>query len=171
MNFSQEYLKSILDYDPSTGLFHHKTNYGGVWAGTVAGCLDSTTGYVRVRVRGKKYAAHRLAVFYMTGQPVPSGMSIDHINGDRSDNRFENLRICTNIENSFNTKPHKDNLTGLKGIQERKGKWRAMLGFNHKKVHLGSFASKEEAAAAYDLAAATYFKEFARPNFASTEQG
>ena len=164
MNLTQEELRALIDYDPSTGAFHRRTNHGGVWAGSVAGCLDPTTGYVRIRIRGKKYAAHRLAILYITGQAVPADLTVDHINGDRADNRFENLRTCTNAENSRNTKPHKDNPTGFKGIQERKGKWRAILGLNYKKVHLGSFSSKEAAAAAYDLAAVHHFENFARPN-------
>lgn len=165
MRITQESLKEIFDYDPSTGLFHHRTSRGGVWAGSIAGCLDSTTGYVRVRVYGKKYAAHRLAILYMTGESVADGMTVDHINGDRADNRFDNLRICTNAENSCNVKPHKDNPTGFKGIQERNGKWRVMLGVDYKKVHVGTFPSKEAAARAYDLAATQYFKNFARHNF------
>jgi hypothetical protein len=93
----------------------------------------------------------------------PPSHQIDHINGDRTDNRLENLREATNSENQYNSKTRKDNKLGIKGIScYREGKYRAYTRDNGKKIHIGCFDTLEEAKAAYDKAASTIHGEFFR---------
>ncbi len=101
---------------------------------------------------------------------VPSNMKIDHKFGDGLDNRRENLRICTNLQNIHNQYKRQGTLSKYKGVYKRLGydRYRAQITVNGKKINLGDFSSAEIAARAYDRAARLYFGEFARPNF---EQG
>lgn len=92
------------------------------------------------------------------------GQFVDHINGDPLDNRRSNLRVCSQPQNMRNRRSW--NSLGFKGVQKLKnGKYSARLAINGKQTHLGCFESVEEAAKAYDLAAAQHFGSFARPNF------
>lgn len=100
----------------------------------------------------------------------PDGMQVDHINGNRSDNRKENLRVCTNAQNIRNAPKQKNNKCGFKGvsIKYRKNKKYqyivAQIHSGKKNIHLGIFNTKEEAALAYNKAATKYHGEFAKLN-------
>lgn len=103
---------------------------------------------------------------FLTG--CPSGMEVDHINGDRLDNRRINLRICEHQENGRNTRRRTDNTSGFKGVSpEKGGKWRANIRIEGRQVYLGTFVDPEKAARAYDAAAVAAYGRFARTNFAS----
>lgn len=84
----------------------------------------------------------------------PSGLVIDHINGDGLDNRKENLRAVRHQQNIHNTKPPKNNSSGYKGVSfdKTRNKWQAKITFNRKQLHLGRFDTIEEAVEAYDKA-------------------
>lgn len=90
---------------------------------------------------------------------------IDHINGDKLDNRKENLRICTSTGNNRNVNSHKG-ISGYKGVHwyKKVGKWAAFITINYKHKYLGSFNEKADAALAYNKAAKKYFGEFAKLN-------
>jgi hypothetical protein len=137
-----------LDYSRQTGDFTRKTVNGGCLAGTIAGTVQDT-GYRWIAVAGKRYAAHRLAWFYVHGT-WPEG-EIDHINRLRDDNRISNLRDVDRQTNNINTSIRADNKSGFKGVHWHKqsSKWRASARRNGKPVHLGSFRSQVEASAAY----------------------
>jgi hypothetical protein len=83
-------MKDLLSYDPPTGVITWKVSRGRVKAGDVAGNASHRYGYVAIRINGKRYYAHRIAWELYYGEP-PS-QTIDHINGDTSDNRICNLR-------------------------------------------------------------------------------
>ena len=99
---------------------------------------------------------------------APSGVQVDHRNGNGLDNRRSNLRIATNQQNHHNTKAHRDGTSRFKGVHWESGreKWQAQIttpGGKHKT--LGRFTVEEDAARAYDRAAREAFGEFARCNF------
>lgn len=99
---------------------------------------------------------------------APERKVVDHINGNRLDNRKSNLRLCTQQQNTFNARSTTGNKHGYKGIrfdkrQPRKG-WIAQITFNRKNIYLGSHYTKEEAALAYNEAARNYFGNFAKLN-------
>ena len=137
-------LKSLLDYNPSTGLFIWKSDRTStVREGDVAG--TNCKGYITITINGKRYQAHRLAWLYMTGN-LPNNQ-IDHINGVRDDNRFCNLREVDNSENARNSKHRDNNTSGHIGVnfEVRGSKWTANIKVDGKKIYLGRFPTKDEA--------------------------
>jgi hypothetical protein len=130
-------------------------------------CL-SGTGYA---IRGiyypetKKTSSIRMHRFILS---APKRMEVDHINGNRLDNRKENLRLCYNKENNRNKKKNRNNTSGFKGVTERKTvggvRWLAQICNDNQAIFLGSFSSKLEAAEAHDKAAKELFGDFAKTN-------
>lgn len=157
---TQEYLKSILNYDPETGLFTWLVQKGKrVKIGQKAGIISE--GYIKIKIDGKKYFAHRLAWLYMTGEWPKD--EIDHKNTIRGDNRWENLREATSQQNSFNISIRVNNKSGFKGVYKYKHYgYRAAINFNGKITMLGLFATAKEAHEAYVKAAKEIFGEFFR---------
>lgn len=97
---------------------------------------------------------------------APKGMKVDHINGNRLDNRKTNLRLCNNQQNVHNSKVNRVNKSGFKGVSwmKSRNKWRARIKIDMKEKHLGLFPSREEAARSYNESAKKYFGEFAYLN-------
>jgi hypothetical protein len=154
-------LREILHYTPDTGVFVWRV---GCRAGDVAGCPNSH-GYRRILINGRSYKEHRLAWLY-TEDEWPNG-DIDHINGDKSDNRRCNIRLATRSQNIANVRA----ISSVKGVSwdKRKCKWQAQIKINGRNVYLGYFGNPQEAAAAYDFAAYVLFEEFARLNVLGSE--
>lgn len=94
-------------------------------------------------------------------------IQVDHINGNKLDNRKKNLRLATNQQNQYNVGLRKDNTSGYKGVSwYKKGKkWHAAIRNGNKSIHLGYFKTAVEAARAYDKAAVEFFGEYAYLNF------
>jgi hypothetical protein len=140
---TQEYLKTLLSYDPATGMFAWRARRGSIKAGASAGSICQ--GYINISIDGKLQKAHRLAWLYVNGE-FPNG-DIDHINGNRADNRIVNLRQVTRAQNMQNM----DSKNGTCGTSYAKNisRWRAGIRKNGKRYHLGCFATQEEAHAAY----------------------
>ena len=140
---TQDYLKSILNYDQHTGVFTKIVNNVITEVGSHNG-----NGYIRIIVNKKTYKAHRLAWLYMTGK-MPTKV-IDHINGIRNDNRFCNLREVSIQQNAQNIrKARADNKSGYLGVNVDKGKFAASIKVNGRKKYLGSFETPEMAHQAY----------------------
>lgn len=160
MGLTAEQVIALLIYDPHTGKFFHRTGRDGVRALSVAGSADRH-GYIRIHLKNKKYFAHRLAFLIMIGR-WPAHQ-VDHVNGVRHDNRWSNLREATRTQNTANSRLMATNALGVKGVdwRPREKKFRAQIKVAGKKLHLGYFASIEEASDAYVLAANCYFGEFA----------
>ncbi len=156
-----ERLREVLAYDPDTGVFTWRVARGRQSAGAVAGSLNGS-GYLLIRIDRRSYPAHRLAFVYMTGAWPEN--EIDHMNLDRADNRFENLREATHSQNMANGRRRSNNTSGLKGAHWRKRnrRWQAQIRVAGRKKHLGYFDTPEEANAAYREAATQHFGKFAR---------
>ena len=138
----------LFHYEPKTGLFINKTTRNPrAPIGQLAG-YTNTIGYVVIQVNSRKIHAHRLAWFYMTGE-WPSHQ-IDHINRNRSDNRFCNLRPVTSAENMQNTTDRTNNTSGHRGVtwHKQRQKWQAQISVNNKHKYLGLFDNLEDAIAA-----------------------
>ena|ERR1700752_4320654 len=157
----QATLKSWLTYDPETGVFTwaRSRGQGKVQVGRQAGCLHQD-GYVKIRLFDRMYRCSRLAVLYMTGV-MPA--FVDHIDRDRSNDRWANLRVCTRSQNQSNRPKQVNNTSGFKGVlwHKQNKKWWARIRYCRKVKSLGLFNSPEEAAAAYVRAAKELHGDFA----------
>jgi hypothetical protein len=158
-----ERARRLLHYDPDTGvLLRLISTSRNARAGDVAGSVGSK-GYLAVKLDGRRYQTHRIIWLWMKGEWPKA--DIDHINGDRTDNRWCNLREATNSQNQANRPRPANNRSGSKGISwcKRNGKWEAGI-----KRHLGWFDTPGSAALAYAIAAEKYFGEFGRPTLEDT---
>jgi hypothetical protein len=140
---THERLCDLLAYNPDTGTFTARVSRYKWRVGQEVG-TTTMQGYRQIAVDGKLYKAHRLAWFWVTGEWPSKGL--DHINRQRDDNRILNLREASQAENLQNRKAagcyfHKTNRN-----------WVAQIKVNQKVQHIGVFASKEEAHAAYRAA-------------------
>lgn len=160
---SFERLHALYDYDPATGAWTRKIARKGRngAVGFTEGAL-STKGYAVICADNHRYFSHRLAWFWMTGQWPDR--QIDHIDGDKLNNRWANLRLATPSQNLANTGKPRHNTSGFKGVSwsKNKNKWRAYISIENKTKHLGYFEELESAHVAYDLAANAIHGEFAR---------
>ena len=135
------------------------------------------------KVKGRDWSleGRGYAVCYKDGRkfmhyvilPRKKGLQIDHINGDKLDNRLQNLRYCTPQENSRNKKLRSDCKLGYKGVsyrKDRKSNYRAFIFVDGKRIYLGTHTTPKDAAIAYDNGAKKYFGEFASLNFPEEKQ-
>jgi hypothetical protein len=137
-------LNELFEYDKETGdLIWKVCKARRVKVGDIAGYPQST-GYKRLKINAKDYLVHRI-VFLMHKGYLPK--TIDHINGDRLDNRIENLRAVTANQNQHNRKLNSNNTSGFKGVSwcKRDNKWKAAIKLEGKKINLGRFNTPEEA--------------------------
>lgn len=160
IDITQDLVREFLDYDPTTGVMTWRNRNlkwftsEGSWkkwntryAGKVAGNLDSK-GYPKFNIFRRTYRAHRIIWLWMTGY-LPEH-DIDHENHVRTDNRWENLKCVTHLENQRNMKLRHDNVTGSTGIHvcSKTAKWISRIKVDGKQKHLGLFERKEDAIAA-----------------------
>lgn len=146
-----ERLRHVLDYNPGTGLFRWKVRTSNrVSVGDIAGAPHKA-GYVQIYVDGENFLAHRLAWLHVVG--AWPAYTIDHINHNRSDNRFANLRDVPQAINAQNMHlPFRSNRTsGVLGVSwSRKDRvWTAQISVGNRTRRIGAFRSIEEAQAAY----------------------
>ena len=155
-NVTQQLLKELLEYTPDTGklvwrprersLFKTEKSYKqfhNLFAGKPAFTANSGKGYLTGTLLGKTFKAHRVIWCIVYGNfPIPP-LQIDHINGDRADNRLENLRLVDNQTNCKNQKLRRNNSTGMTGVSwnSRDKCWQVAVG----NVSLGTFKSFEDA--------------------------
>lgn len=132
------------------GHLHWAVSRGRVKKGQKAGAV-SGPGYIMVQLKGTMHYAHRLIWIYHNGD-IPEGLTIDHINRDKVDNKIENLRLCTKAENNQNN--------DRKGYcwNKQKKKWQARVHLDGKQIHIGFFDKPEDARAAYLEAKPKYHK-------------
>lgn len=143
-------------FDEKTGnLLNKFTRNNRAKAGDVSGYVNDS-GYVVVRIDGKRFRAHRV-IWEMHHGEIPNGYEIDHINRVRGDNKLENLRLVTSHENNLNLSKRKS-ISGVTGVvfNKKDGKWQAQIGFNGKHVYLGQFLNKSDAIKARNEAEIKY---------------
>lgn len=158
-----ELFSKWLSYDSKSGDLVWRLRRGSAGAGRVVQTLDGA-GYFAVALNGKQYRVHRVA-WLLHYREWPAG-DIDHINGDKVDNRIENLRVCDDKTNQWNAGP-RGGRCQYKGVDwhNTTGRWRARIRVGSgRRIELGYFKTAEEAAAAYDRAAEQYHGEFVRKN-------
>lgn len=153
-------IRDYLDYDPDTGEFTWIKPKKGIRKDKRAGRVDRN-GYRTICFDYKHYLAHRLAWWFIY-EEWPDG-NLDHVNGDKLDNRIENLRIASVKQNGGNLVKYADSSSKYKGVgwHSRDKKWRAYISNRH----IGYFPSEDEAALAYDKEAKREYGEFAKTNF------
>jgi hypothetical protein len=127
-------------------------------SGKVAGTTH--LGYVKIRINGKQYRAHRLAWLYIYGA-FPS-IDIDHINTVKSDNRIVNLRLAHDHENLKNIGLVKTNTSGFRGVHKARSKWQATASLNGDRIYLGRYDTPEAASEVYETFAKQHHGEFYR---------
>ena len=162
IDFDIDYLRTRLRYEPETGnLIWLKAFRHSQLVGTVAGCIDQD-GYVTVKIDNRQCKAHRICWALHHGS-WPADQ-VDHINGIRSDNRADNLRLADQFQNNQNQSVRGSGVTGLRGVTfvRKEGRYRASIKNRGVTTYLGAFDTPEEAHAVY-MKAKAELHEFA-PN-------
>lgn len=161
---SHDELRRLLHYNPATGEFTWLIDpaMGPKRAGKRAGYYHSSLGRNRIKIGGKPHFASRVAWFYVTGE-WPADF-VDHINLDKADDRFENLRLATRSQNGANRKVQARSKWGFKGVSQesRTGKFIATARKNGVTHYAGLHETPEAAHAAYLAKAQELHGEFAR---------
>lgn len=152
-------LNEHLSYDQDTGVLRWKKPSPRKRRDGTAGFVHHT-GYRYIGVGRKSFGAHHIIWKLMTNEEPPT--EIDHINGNKDDNRWCNLRSVTRGQNKQNSKTPRDNTSGVKGVSRYFNKWIVYITHNGRRHYLGLFKTLEEAAAARKNAANSLHGEFAR---------
>ena len=156
MNSAYCEIPKALEYNPKTGKFKRigkmpNRAFSGEFSGSKSGC-----GYLFIGVNYTRYSAHRLAWFLTFG--VFPKLEIDHINGDKTDNRITNLRECTRQDNSRNVAISKNNTSGCMGVfwDKQPRKWSARIYIDAQSVPLGQYVGYWDAVCARKAAESKY---------------
>lgn len=164
---SQKYLKSILDYNPDTGIFVWKwrndmpLNWNARFYNKIAG-ENTVWGYRAITINYETYMAHNLLWLYMTGE-WPS-VRIDHKDLNGKNNEWKNIRLATRSQNQCNRRKQSNNTSGYKGVSFdlSRNKWKAQIQVGGKNYFLGRYDAKEIAYEVYIKALKEKHGEFAR---------
>ena len=156
---AKEQLDELFDYRDGA-LYWRKSSSTLAPAGSKAGCVNGR-GYLVVGINYKKYLVHRLIWVMHGNDPVAV---LDHINGDTTDNRIENLRASTHTENMCNARRSKRNTSGVKGVSWSKtmNKWVGSVWFKRKIYTTQPFEQKDQCAEAVKVLRSELHGEFAR---------
>ena len=156
-----ERVRELLHYDPASGVFVWRKGRGKAARDAIAGSPDAD-GYTAIGIDKKRYKAHRLAWLYVVGE-WPVG-DLDHVDCDKTNNRFANLRQATFSQNRCNVHRPRVNTSGYKGVHFNKNakRWRSIIKARGMQKCLGYFDTAESAYAAYCAAAKELHGEFAR---------
>jgi len=154
-NITHSQLLELLSYDENSGQFQWLKSQGRTSAGSRAGTIHSL-GYRIIGIDGSLYRANRLAWFYVTKE-WPAGV-VDHINRDKSDDRFANLRDVSHRTNCINRGCQKNNTSGITGVrfEKQSGKWFAYIKAHGKMRSLGRFDTMDLAIIARRVAEQSY---------------
>jgi len=153
---TQNRLKELLHYNPDTGVFMRILQGRGRKCGKQAGGSCDDQGYIRIRLDGILYRAHRLAFLYITGKSP--AVDVDHINHVRNDNRWINLREASSTINGKNQSIHSTNTTRICGVywHKKNNNWVALIITNGERIFLGSHSTILDAVCARKAAEIKY---------------
>ena len=153
-------LKELFNYCPESGLFTRIKRTGTAFsAGQIAGSVNDK-GYLCIKIDGKSYKAHKLAIMYVTGE-YPK--EVDHRNGVRSDNSYKNLRTATSEQNSYNRKIRSDSVTGCRNvIKQTNGRYNVKVQVKGVRISFGSYEDIELADLVARSAREKYHGDFCR---------
>jgi len=142
---TRELVRKYLIYDLSTGVFTRNKASGGVKAGAIVGSARKD-GYTHIGIGRQRALTHRLAFYYVLGWAPEE---VDHINHDRSDNRWINLRATNKQGNQKNASIQASNTSGVCGVswQKTTKQWYAYITVDRKRIHIGCSKRKDEAIA------------------------
>ena len=156
---TQEYIKQLFTYADGN-LYWKISRSNSIKVGQKVGTTPKHN-YAQTYLDGKNYRVHRLIFLYHYGY-FPA--EIDHIDGDVTNNRIENLRSVTRQQNQYNTKLQKNSLSTAKNVSwfKQTNKWKVQMRINKFKTHLGYFDSLELAELVATEARAKFHKNFAR---------
>ena len=169
-----EYLNECFKWDYDGNLTwkerprSHFTTDGGYkrfitrFANKQAGGIIKTTGYHGLRINGNSHRGHRILYMLYHNTTISVGIEVDHIDENKSNNTFKNLRLGTSRQNKCNVSKRKDNTSGYKGVYFHKNnnKFRARINACGKFISLGYYVTAEEAHEAYKAASVKYHGEF-----------
>lgn len=160
-------LDSLLHYESDTGALYWRVSAGGhVKPGDIAGSLYKN-GYRHIRINTRSYLSHRIA--YSIHHRIDLGqlLKIDHINGDRADNRISNLRLATNSQNLLNQKKRTGSSSEYFGVffHKTRNRWVTRVTVDGRQKEIGTFTSETSAARAYDNYVKQHGSQFQRVNF------
>lgn len=153
--FTQNELKEYFDYNPLTGDLIRIKARKSQYVNTKCENFDKD-GYNIVTLKGKRMKVHRLIMLYMNGSNFNQSLAIDHIDGNPSNNKYDNLRIVTESENSKNLRRSTRNRSGVTGVCLYNNKWKVGIGYNSSRIHLGYFNDFFEAVCARKSAEIKY---------------
>ena len=159
-DLTAEAVRRLFIYDPYSGLLQYRERGPRRPRGWFAGAKDPKSGYLRVQVGLRKYLVARLAWLWMAGH-WPNG-DVDHVDLDRTNNRWGNLREATHAENTRNGPRRITNKSGFKGVTFKNDRWRATIVLEGRSRHLGYFTTPEEAHQAYCAASEQFHGGFGR---------
>lgn len=151
LTFSQ--LRELFAYNEVTGEVRWLQARQGRDLSKPVGHRD-TEGYLRVTISGRRYRLHRVIYMMMTCGAIPDLHEIDHKNGDRSDNRWRNLRLVTSRTNNQNRKTHRSGKLIGACFHKPSGRWQSAIRKHGHRVYLGSFPTEVDAHNAYVAALA-----------------
>ena len=160
---TQQRLHELFEYRDGT-LIRKVSVQSNAREGDVIGGVNSD-GYLQAMIDRKSYKVHRMVFLYHHGY-LTDGLQMDHIDGNKTNNRIENLREVTKSQNKMNSKLAANNTSGVKGVywHKRKQKWTSKIILNRKHIHLGYYDTIEEAVSVAIAARNEYHGDFARHN-------
>lgn len=156
---TQKLLKELFIYRTDGKLIRIKKTAYMVNIGDVAGYTHKPTGRAKVKIKGKSYFIHRLVFLFHKGF-LPA--MIDHISGDCTDDRIENLQEITPSHNQMKQRRYINNISGVAGVcwHSRDKKWQARIDKDGQRINLGTFKTFEEAKQTRIEAERVYFKGY-----------
>ena len=156
-----EVVNHFIRYEPETGLMYWKINVSRYMkAGKLLGYVDKA-GYRKVKFLGTNYAQHRLA-WFLHYKTDPKLMLIDHIDGNKSNNKITNLRLVNHSQNRVNTGIRSNNKTGVVGVSfcKKSNRYRARVDLNGERIYQKYFDSFQAASDARNAVASEVFGEY-----------